>query len=94
MTIVQDQPKIVAAEGEKLRFKWPEEGDEPIESSFGKRHMLVSPMCSDGKYIYAMVFHHEDGPETAKKVIFVEKYLLKDDNTISFISEIQLVKNN
>ena len=94
MTIVPDQPKIVAAEGEKLRFKWAEEGDEPIESSFGKRHMGLAPMCSDGKYIYAMVWHHEDGPESAKKVIFIEKYLLKDDNTISFISDIQLLKNN
>ena len=93
MTIVPDQPKIVAAAGEKLRFKWAEDGDEPIESSFGKRHMNISPMCSDGKYIYAMVFHHEDGPDTPKKCIFIEKYLLVD-NAISFISEIQLNKNN
>ena len=56
--------------------------------------MGLAPMCSDGKYIYAMVWHHEDGPESAKKVIFIEKYLLKDDNTISFISDIQLLKNN
>ena len=92
MKIVEGQAPITAPEGETLKFKWNVEGDTPEETPYGKRWMQVSPMCSDGKNIYAMVMYKKDGIDSARKSIFVEVYELTE-NVITFVRDIRLLDN-
>jgi hypothetical protein len=90
MTIRADQEPITPIDGQEARFKWDAETEEKEQTPYGKRWMGITPMASDGKYIYAMLNYRESGPNSDRKSTFIEIYELHDDNKIEFKSDIEL----
>ena len=89
MEIIEDATPITAAEGEEHRFRWPKDDDPVHETPSGNRWLTITPMCSDGKYIYAMTNYREGAKDSTRKSTWVEVYELKE-NQYTFIRELEL----
>jgi len=89
MEIIEDAPPITPAEGEEDRFRWPKDDEEAKSTPSGTRWLTITPMCSDGVYIYAMTNYREGAKDSARKTTWVEVYELKE-NQYTFVSEVEL----
>lgn len=80
MKFSSESPAIgYANEESKQRFSWTHKENNPaIHSASGYRWMGICPMCSDGDFIYTLVYHYEEDEidHPKRKALFVEKYEL------------------
>lgn len=88
MAVNPDAPAVGYADEESAkRWKKSAAADPKITSEFGVRWMGdVTQMCSDGKYVYMLVYHVDEVEISKRKALYIEKYSF-ENNQLAYIEE-------